>query len=308
MRVSSKIVLATLVAGVLVALSQAAAAFPPGTVTGIDLPTVLTLDERARHFGYQLADQKPPQESLEKVQTIVLDPGHGGTNQGALGVAHIHEKYLTLQLAYELRDRIHQKYPGVKVVLTRYWDHAMSLNERVHFANMMDADLFMSLHYNAAVHKRAVGFETYFLAASEATPGKQEKKGEPIATAQDVVTGIDVDGNISKDGTYNDVMVDMKRDLARERQHKESGVLAETVQDNMAERLDSTNRGVKQANFGVLRGALMPAVVVEAGFLTHPKEGEKVLEDEHRGRVLDALVGAVEDFDQKLVERNGGEN
>jgi N-acetylmuramoyl-L-alanine amidase len=307
-------IIAVLCALVVLATAGTAAAFPPGTVTGIDLATVLTLDERARGFTFQLRedqlkdnqpeDKPVAQASLQEVRTIVIDPGHGGDNSGALGVAHIKEKYLTLELAYQLRDQIHAKYPDVKVILTRYWDTSISLNQRVYLANLMGADLFMSLHYNAAVHQRAVGFETYFLLANEATPGEQEKKGEPIATAKSVVTGIEKPTSAKKDGTFNDALTELKRDLNRERQHKESGLLAETVQQNLARRLDTANRGVKQANFGVLRGALMPAVVVEAGFLTHPKEGKSVLEEAHRGRVVEALVSSVEEFDERLVERS----
>jgi N-acetylmuramoyl-L-alanine amidase len=307
--VQTKNIVATLAATVVLATmlvgnTHTAEAFPPGTVTGIDLPTVLTLDERARGFTFELEGKPAAEVSLEKVRTIVIDPGHGGENSGALGVAHIKEKYLTLELAYQLRDQIHAKYPDVKVILTRYWDTDMSLNERVHFANWMGADLFMSLHYNAAVHQRAVGFETYFLLANEATPGEEEKKGEPIATAKSVVTGIEGPSTAKKDGTFNDALLEMKRDLNRERQHKESGLLAETIQKNLAKRLTTANRGVKQANFGVLRGALMPAVVVEAGFLTHPKEGKSVVEETHRDQVVEALVSSVEDFDKKLVERS----
>jgi N-acetylmuramoyl-L-alanine amidase len=293
-----------LTALVVLATASTAAAFPPGTVTGIDLPTVLTLDERARGFAFQLEDKPGATKSLEKVRTIVIDPGHGGENSGALGVAHVKEKYLTLELAYQLRDQIHAKYPDAKVILTRYWDTDMSLTERVHFANLMGADLFMSLHYNAAVHQRAVGFETYFLLANEATPGQDEKTGEPIATAKNVVTGLEAPISAKMEGTFNDSLLELKRDLNRERQHKESGLLAQTIQNNLAQRLDSTNRGVKQANFGVLRGALMPAVVVEAGFLTHPKEGKSVVEESHRARIVEALVTSVEDFDKKLAERD----
>lgn len=302
--IRSHTLIAILAFAAVLATAGTAAAFPPGTLTGIDLPTVLTLDDRARAFSFELEGKKAPKKSLRKVRTIVIDPGHGGGNSGALGVAHIKEKYLTMALAYRLRDQIHHKYPDVKVVLTRYWDKDMSLTERVHFANVMGADLFMSLHYNAAVHQRAVGYETYFLLASEATPGEEEKKGEPIATAKNVVSGIETPIAGKKHGVYNDALVELKRDLDRERQHKESGLLAETIQDNLAKQLKSTNRGVKQANFGVLRGALMPAVVVESGFLTHPKEGKKVVAKKHREKVVKALVKAVEDFDKKLVERS----
>jgi N-acetylmuramoyl-L-alanine amidase len=299
---SQNLLFATLVLG-MTALAGSALALPPSTVTGIDLSTVLTLDDRARQFSYRIDADDEPRQTLTKVRTIVVDPGHGGGNSGATGVAEIKEKYLTLALAYRLRNQLQKKYPDVRVVLTRYWDADMSLTDRVHFANMMGADLFLSLHYNAAVHDRAVGFETYFLRPEEVTPGQQERKGEPLATAQTVATGIDTDDFVEPEGTFNDVLTEMKRDLDRERLHTESGVLAETVQLSLAAQLDSIDRGVKQANFAVLRGALMPAVVVEAGFLTHPEEGKQVLDETHRDKVVDALLEAVEGFDEKLAAR-----
>ncbi len=303
MRVVSRTILVSFIVSIVLSLASTAAAFPPGSVRGIDLPTVLTLDDRARQFAFEADGEEAPEKSLEQVRTIVIDPGHGGENSGALGVAHIKEKYLTLELAYELRKRLQKTYPDVRVVLTRYWDTDMSLSERIHFANVMGADLFMSLHYNAATHQKAVGFETYFLETNEVTPGQQERQGAPLATAQSVTTGLKEETAGLSEGTYNDALTELKRDLDRERQHKESGLLAETVQRSLAGRLNSTNRGVKQANFGVLRGALMPAVVVESGFLTHPKEGKKVLSDTHRDSVVEALMESVEAFDQKLAQR-----
>lgn len=280
--------------------SSAAWAFPPGA-TGIDLTTVLTLDDRARRAINSLDGVPAAHEPLMKVRTIVIDPGHGGENSGAVGVAGIREKFLTLELAYQLRDQLQARHPEARVLLTRYWDRDMSLTERVHFANTIGADLFLSLHYNAAVHNRALGYETYFLKPSEATPGEQQVTGQPIATAANVVTGIDKpDDRPAPAGTASDAMMELQRDLERARQHQLSGVLAETVQSRLRRQLDSIDRGVKQANFGVLRGALMPAVVVEAAFLTHPDEGEVVTEPAHRTRIVEALVGAIEAFDARL--------
>lgn len=279
-----------------------AEALPPIDITGIDLPTVLAVDDRARLAEHGLSD-KEETHSLEKVRTIVLDPGHGGENTGAEGVEHVQEKYLTLELAYLLRDKVHEKYPDARVILTRYWDRDLSLAERIHFANTLGADVFLSLHYNAAVHNRAVGFETYFLETREATPGEQEVKGEPIATAQGNVTGVPKESKKKPEGTYNDAMAVLQRDLQRAKQHKESGLLARVVNRSLDNHLTTINRGVKQANFGVLRGALMPAVVVEAGFLTHPKEGRKVFEENHQHSVADALLESIEDFDERLAER-----
>lgn len=298
------LIAAILAASVTLGMPDDAQALPPIDIKGIDLPTVLAVDDRARLAEHGLSGETSEAASLDQVRTIVLDPGHGGENSGAEGVKGVQEKYLTLELAYLLRDKIHEKYPDVRVVLTRYWDRDLTLSERIHFANTLDADLFLSLHYNAAVHNRAVGFETYFLEEREATPGEQEIKGEPIATAQGNVTGVPKKSTKKPEGTYNDAMAVLQRDLQRARQHKESGLLARVVNRALGDHLTSTNRGVKQANFGVLRGALMPAVVVEAGFLTHPREGKKVFEERHQHSVAQALLESIEDFDRRLVKRN----
>ena len=292
------IVSLAIVAGMFSTTSNATA-LPP-VMRGIDLPTVLSFHDRVRQFDYLLSGS-PERGTLKKVRTIVLDPGHGGGNQGAIGVAEIHEKYLTVELALSLRDQLQRRYPNTRVVLTRYWDKELSLQDRIRFANTIEADLFVSLHYNAAVHERAVGFEAYYLRVDETTPGLAQKKGEPVA-AMGGASGMKHDPTGGHEhGTYNDAMVTIQRDLARQRQHEESALLAQTVVEQFRQRLNSVNRGVKQANFGVLRGALMPAIVVESGFLTHPREGQKVVQARHRKQLIKSLVGAIENFDARLV-------
>src|SRR5690606_20301119 len=98
-------------------------------------------------------------------------------------------------------------------------------------------------------------------------------------------------------------LLNIQQDLIRARLHADSGLLAQSVQKSMSRKLESTNRGVKQANFGVLRGANMPAVVVEAAFLTHPVEGKAIILSEHRRKVASALVEAIEEFDKTLTTR-----
>ncbi|MFU8802708.1 MAG: N-acetylmuramoyl-L-alanine amidase family protein [Bradymonadaceae bacterium] len=304
MRSKSKVLgIATLV---LMSLGLVATAVAhPGSMRGIDVATVLTLHDHARLLAFEAQSEKKATKSLKKVRTIVIDPGHGGDNSGATGVAGIREKYLTLDLAYELRKQLQERFPEARVVMTRYWDKSMSLTERVHFANVVEADLFISLHYNAAVHDRALGFETYFLLAEDVTPGQERVQSAPLATSSPTMTGIEanMDSQLPPIGVANDMIATIQRDLERGRLHAESGLLAQTVQKGMARHLDAPDRGVKQANFGVLRGALMPAIVVEAAFLTHPGEGVEVLEKAHRKKISRALVEAVETFDRTLSER-----
>jgi N-acetylmuramoyl-L-alanine amidase len=274
---------------------------------GIDVSTVLGLSDQARAVPVRARVAQDEAPRLKRLKLIVLDPGHGGSNQGAIGVAEVHEKYLTLELAYALRDQLQRKYPGTRVVLTRYWDMELGLSERITMANVLGADLFISLHYNAAEHDRAVGVETYFLSAPEATPGESQVVGKPLASVHGAATGLEEavwhgeDAEQEPAGTEHDAMLRLQRDLERQRQHERSGLLAALIQGQLVDKIGGvTDRGVKQANFGVLRGALMPAVVVEAGFVTHPKEGKRVARDPHRFKVVEALVAGIEAFDAAL--------
>ncbi|RVU43662.1 N-acetylmuramoyl-L-alanine amidase [Lujinxingia sediminis] len=275
----------------LLLISQTAIAHP-GSLWGIDLSSVVALRDQARIAAYRSAGA--PGERLNRVSTIVLDPGHGGDNSGAIGVAGIREKHLTLELAYHLREAIQERYPDVRVVMTRYWDTSLSLPERVHLANLAQADVFLSLHYNAAVHNRAVGYETFYLRPQDVTP-----EPAPVEEHTDHHDASPIEG-ARLVGQHDDDLVFIQRDLIRAHQHELSARLAHSVQNGFRGHLDSIDRGVKQANFGVLRGAHMPAVVVEAGFLTHPDEGSRLIERAHRQRVVNALLDAIVNFDAEL--------
>ncbi|WP_158542469.1 N-acetylmuramoyl-L-alanine amidase family protein [Lujinxingia litoralis] len=292
-------IVGALACGLALVLGAQPAAAHPGSLWGIDLSSVVALRDQARLAAHRTTP--PPQQAeLERVRTIVLDPGHGGENHGAIGVAGIREKHLTLELAYHLREAIQARYPEVRVVMTRYWDTSMGLSERVHLANLAEADLFLSLHYNAAVHNRALGYETFFLTPEEVTPGEQQEQSPMLASAEGGAVESPVEG-ARLVGQHGDDLIFIQRDLMRAHQHQLSGHLAHCVQNGFRTHLDSIDRGVKQANFGVLRGAHMPAVVVEAGFLTHPGEGQELVQRAHRQRVVNALVDAIDAFDDEMA-------
>ncbi len=282
-------------------LSPTASAHP-GSLWGIDVSSVVGLSDQARVIAHQNKDDdRPAADPLSSVQTIVIDPGHGGDNSGATGIAGVPEKELTLDLAYELRDALQQRYPDLRVILTRYWDASVSLQDRVHLANLAQADLFLSLHYNAAPHGRAVGFETYFLEPADVTPGEEQPQGLPVASLDDSIAGLEAPIEGAESIGYEGATLELiRRDLLQALQHDLSGSLAETVQHRFVEHIDSVDRGVKQAPFAVLRGAHMPAVVIEAGFLTHPEEGWEVLTQEHQQDVINAIKHSIIDFDQLL--------
>lgn len=272
----------------LVAFAVEAGATPP-VVRAPSAPMLHAISETTRGLQRELRQLDPARKKL-RTKIIVLDPGHGGRNLGAVGVANVREKLITLDLAYELRDAIEAKYPDVTVLLTRYWDRGVGLNERTDWANANGAELFLSLHYNAAGHDRAIGHETFFL--SEETMAATAERGNRAGQ------------NSSPSQRRAGRLMDRARERAHlkarkllEPAHKQSIALAAIVQGELTKRLDSMDRGVRQANFAVLRGAKMPAVVIESGFLTHPVEGRAVLRRPHRDAVVAAILAAIEAYD-----------
>ncbi len=215
----------------------------------------------------------PPRPSDDGIRTIVIDPGHGGSNIGAEGPAGALEKELTLQLARTLRSHLERRMP-VRVVLTRNEDAELPLDTRVAMANQQKADLFISLHLNSSPGQSAQGAETYFLnlvASDErAAQAAAAENADPLTDLQLILW-----------------------DLAQSHHMAESQRLAGLIQEELNEALELRNRGVKQAPFRVLMGAAMPAVLVELGFLSNPLEEERLTDPLYRSRLAGALVDAV---------------
>lgn len=208
------------------------------------------------------------------VRTIVLDPGHGGADTGAIGASGVTEKELTLKIARTLQQALQARMP-VRVVLTRDDDVDLSLDGRSAIANQYKADLFISLHLNAWAESSAQGAETYFssLEASDeraAAAAVAENRGDPLADLQLILW-----------------------DLAQSHHMAESQRFASLVQAELNQTLSLRNRGVKQAPFRVLMGAAMPAVLVELGFLSNPREESQLEDPEYRRRLVDALARAI---------------
>jgi len=225
-------------------------------------------------------DPTPPTRSSE-VRTIVIDPGHGGSDTGAIGPSGVQEKDLTLTLARTLRARLAEKMP-VRVILTRNEDAELPLETRTALANQQKADLFISLHLNSVQSPSANGAETYF-SSLEAT----DESAAQAAEAENLVAASGDDG---------DALYDLQLilwDLAQSQFLAQSQQLAKLVQSELNEALGLNNRGVKQAPFRVLIGASMPAVLVECGFVSNPEEEKALLDPAYRSQLINALVRAV---------------
>ena len=219
------------------------------------------------------------------VHTIVIDPGHGGAESGAVSARGTQEKDLTLALARSLKRRLESRL-AVRVILTRSQDSELELEERTAIANQNKADLFISLHLNSSLGAEAYGAETYFLSLEAS-----DEAAASAAEAENQYSGVESAPAAEGDPLY-DLQL-MLWDLAQSKHLAQSQNFAKLVQEELNTALGLRDRGVKQAPFKVLNGAAMPAVLVEFGFLSNPDEEKKLNDANHRGELVEAVVRAV---------------
>jgi len=220
-------------------------------------------------------DQGPVDVTHEiHVRTVVIDPGHGGHDVGAVGRRGILEKNVNLGVAKELR-RYLERESDLKVVLTRDDDDFVELADRAELANRSDGDLFISLHCNSWFNDGAHGFETFFLSPAKSDWAKSVEAAE---------------NQSSDDRDDVDFIV---WELVQNSFISSSSQLAEVIQAEVCNDLDLMNRGVRQAGFRVLVGAYMPAVLVELGFLTHANEESNLGDRTYQRQLAKALGDAI---------------
>ena len=200
--------------------------------------------------------QQVSDEAKERYR-IVIDPGHGGKDPGAIGPSGIKEKDIQLPIAHKLAVLLRENL-DVEVYLTREGDEFISLDRRTEIANLLKGDLFISIHANAAWDARARGVETFYNSHYPYGEGAEE-----VAIREN--TALAAEGIPSQTKT-------IIWDLIQNQYRQKSKELSLVVQEKLAEALNLTNRGVKSAPFYVLRGANMPAILTEVGFISNPWE------------------------------------
>lgn len=236
----------------------------------------------------ELGQQSP---WLDYFDCIVIDPGHGGRDPGAVGPEGTYEKDRALEIALLVRDILHIRRPELQIVMTRSTDCYVSLGARTRLANAMKADLFISIHCNAAVNSSANGFETFFLSRARTDDSRAVEMLENSAI--DFDEGCETDSQNLQENVLSFLLADIAQNIYLER----SSSLAVAIQESIAERFTgSSNRGVKQAGFYVLRGALMPSVLVEIAFISNPDEERMLQSLDFRLASAEAIVDAVLKF------------
>jgi len=227
------------------------------------------------------------------IRVIVIDAGHGGSEEGAKGPGGALEKNITLAVARRLKAALEARL-GVRVILTRDGDATMGLDERAALANNNKADLFVSLHANASVRSGMTGAEVFYLSLDEygdAAVRVARGESEPLP-----VFG----------GGTRDIEL-ILWEMAQARYIQESAALAQAIDASLRERVPMSPRAIQQAPFRVLVGANMPAVLVEMGFITNAAQEKQLLSDEFQNLIVQGLVESITRFrDARGAARSSG--
>jgi N-acetylmuramoyl-L-alanine amidase len=234
-------------------------------------------------------------EQITPLKTIVLDAGHGGHDSGATGPTGLMEKDLVLDVTRRVAKLVEARL-GLKVLLTRDSDNFVTLRDRTSSANRQHADLFVSIHANAHREAAADGVETYFL-SSEAT----DSTARQVAALENGV--VQLEQPTGRGAGQVDIVKAILWDLAQSEFQLESSRLAEVVHDSMTQTLRISNRGVKQAGFYVLGGAAMPAILLEIGFVTNPKEERKLKDTKYRDEIARAIFSGLAEYKRAWDQR-----
>lgn len=228
-----------------------------------------------------------PEQTEPPKRIVIIDPGHGGRDTGKIGPNGLREKDAVLRLGRRLGELLEQR--GYEVHLTRTRDTLIALDDRPRLANRWKgsrpAAIYLSIHMNSVASgaRNARGFETFFL--SEARTEDEQRVAEMENAAVEFEDGDSVVALSPEllilNGLRNDFYVRASNDLA------------ESIQRGIATVHSGPNRGVKRAGFRVLIGALMPAVLIEVGFISHPAESRQLGDAAFQAKVAAAIADAV---------------
>ena len=259
---------------------------------------VLNPSERSRHrLVIDMVSATAPAEPARAMATapavearevvVAIDAGHGGNDPGAVGAGGTHEKRITLKVAQLLAERIDAE-PGMRAVLVRDKDEFIPLHLRFQKAREQKADLFVSIHADAALNRNAKGSSVYMLS----TRGASNEAARYLAEREnraDLVGGVSLNG---KDKMLAAVLLDLSQGATLEA----SSMAAEHVLASLTRMGKAHKRYVERANFVVLRSPDVPSLLVETGFISNPDEEKKLNDPKHRVRVAEAVMLGIRDY------------
>lgn len=227
-----------------------------------------------------------PRELKKKstIDTICIDPGHGGSDLGAIGKTKLLEKNITLNVSEKLKKIIESKL-GLRVIMTRNKDSEVSLNSRVSVANNQKAQIFVSIHVNSSFRRAARGPETYFVSLKATDQEAFELAQKENKSFEEIDKMAD-----------NSELKMILWNMAQTEYIKESSKLAEFIQAELNVLMHTRNRGVKQAPFRVLMRAAMPAILIEIAFISNPYEEKRLKNDLFINRIAHSIYNGISKY------------
>jgi N-acetylmuramoyl-L-alanine amidase len=226
-----------------------------------------------------------------KIRTVVIDAGHGGHDPGAIGPTGLKEKDVNLRIAKALKEKLDKdgkKFGITKVYLTRSTDKFIPLEERTAIAKKQGADLFISIHCNAARNKQAYGIETYILSLTN------DKASLAVAARENASTSI---SRSEMDKVLKQYLLGAK---IEESQRLAGHVQTSVVNSVSAKYPPVKNKGVKKAPFIVLIGADIPSILVETSFITNPRDEKRLKSNDYINKIADGIFAGVKRFSGEM--------
>ncbi len=231
------------------------------------------------------ADPLPAPVPSTGLRTVVIDPGHGGDEHGTRGAGGALEKDITLQVARRLRTMIESRL-GLRVFLTRDDDRTISLDDRTAYANSQKADVFLSIHANAALRGAIKGAEVFYLSVDRA-----DAEARPLAESSELLPAL---------GGGTRAIDFILWETAQARYLEQSSSFARMVEQALRARVEMSPRPVQQAPFRVLVGATMPAVLVEMGYLSNAEQERALTSGAYQDQIAQGLFDAIVQFREQI--------
>lgn len=243
------------------------------------------------HCKAGAADEK----SLIKLRTVVIDPGHGGSDPGCINRAKgLKEKDITLSVALKLGALIKQNYPEVKVLYTRSTDKAVDLRDRTDIANRNKADLFISIHVNSAADASAKGVETWVMGTNKTAANMEVCKTENSAIILENDYTSKYQG-FDPESPESYIIFSLIQNTHLE----QSLYFAGLVQNQLVQGPIVRNRGVKQGPFLVLWTATMPTILIELGFISNDNDSRLLANRYNHNTFAKRIFAAFKEYKTK---------
>lgn len=229
----------------------------------------------------------PPAVAVFPIQTIVIDPGHGGKDPGARSRDGMKEKHLALDISRRLKKLIETRLKK-KVIMTRERDEFVSLKRRTEIANESKADLFISVHINASTSSKLKGVEVYLIGRAS------DKRAKELAARENAETSLsDVDFETM-------ILNDLERDFTKNASLELAHFTHDALKKTLISKYPTNALGVKRAPFYVLNHTEMPAILAEISFISNRREAKRLKSASYRQRAAEALLKGIESYIRSL--------